>query len=252
MIPAISDEAARYLSRYALPLSLKARAVNLPWEGGNRGTLTLLKLPQRHIAVTCCHVLDKLTELKRLDSSAEMVAYLVTPDGLAELDEFSLIDHDRQSLDVATFRGTEDDIFLPGMRFIDYQSSYLPDPAVGEPVIIVGYPGANVAVSRDVASFGYTFMCYRASTVSERQVKIANEHDTWSFCDYENPELEGIDLGGLSGSPAFAIRDGMPRFIGIVTDCSQADFSRLPQTIIISRLGCINPDGTLDHNSIPW
>ena len=118
---------------------------------------------------------------------------------------------------LATFRGIEDTVELPGMRFIDYASSYLPDPMPGEPVSIVGYPGANVAVSRDKADFGFMHIGYRASTVSERQIILANEHGDRHFFDYDDPARRGVALGGLSGSPAFVIRDHRHRFVGIVT-----------------------------------
>jgi len=181
--------------------------------------------------------------------SAEMVSYLatasVTP--LVELRPFTLIDHDQRSLDVATFRGWRDVIELPGVEFIDYRSSYLSNPYPGEGVWIVGYPASNVSVVADKADFGYIFMGLRASSVSERQIKLANEDGDREFTDFVTPERTQIDLAGLSGSPAFIIRDQRHRFVGIVTDCSERE-----QTIIISRLGCINPDGTLDHTAIAW
>jgi hypothetical protein len=189
--------------------------------------------------------------MQKVSPSAEMVAYLTSAPYLVELNGFTLIDKDRLSLDVALFRGLEDIVELPGMRFIDYASSYLPDPAPGEPVCIVGYPGANVAVTRDKADFGFMHIGLRASTVSERQIILADEHGDRRFFDYDDPSRLGTALGGLSGSPAFVIRAQRHRFVGIVTDCSDSE-QPTGHTIIISRLGCINPDGTLEHTAIAW
>jgi hypothetical protein len=165
--------------------------------------------------------------------------------GLAELNGFTLLDHSKQ-LDVAVFRGLSDTVQLPGLQFIDYESSYLADPKVGEPVSIVGYPGANVTVTQKRADFGFMHIGFMASCVSEQRIILADEHgDRW-FTHYDDPAISRIPLGGLSGSPAFVHRDNLARFVGIVTDASDKD-----QTIIISRLGCIKRDGTLDHNAIP-
>jgi hypothetical protein len=134
---------------------------------------------------------------------------------------------------------------LPGRQFIDFESSYLADPAVGEPVSVVGYPGAAVTVTQKTADFGFMHIGFMASCVSEQRIILANEHGGRRFTHYDDPTCSRITLGGLSGSPAFVHRDQVPRFVGIVTDSSDKD-----QTIIISRLGCIKHDGTLDHNAI--
>jgi hypothetical protein len=246
-IPADSDAAARLLSRHALPLGLKAASTDFPWEGAKRGTFTLLRLQEIDIFVTCYHVFSTYRQMQTGNPAAEIVAYLAPATPLIELSPFTLIDHDSRSLDAATFRGLDARVELPGVRFIDYHASYLSDPAVGEIVWIVGYPAANISVARASADFGFIYMGLRASTVSERQIKLANEYGDRTFTDFLTPSRDRIDLGGLSGSPAFVIRNQQHRFVGIVTDCSERD-----QTILVSRLGCINPDGTLDHTAIPW
>jgi len=246
MIPATSDEAANFLAKHILPLGLKGSSNLLPWDGAKRATLTLLRLRERNVFVTCFHVLEMLREMQKSESSAEMVAYLSSASGLIELKGYSLIDYNEHSLDVAIFKAAEDDVYLPGMKFIDYESSFLADPILGEGVYIVGYPAANVDVNPEVSIFGFMYICFRVSSVSERQVILANENGSWSFLDYDAPPRARIFLGGISGSPAFVIRDHKARFIGIVTNCSERD-----QTIMISKLGCLNPDGTLDHTLIP-
>lgn len=247
MISAASDAAAYMLAKHALPLGLKCSSNDSPLDGAKRGTFTLLHLPQRDVFVTCFHVLNAFRELQANDPSAQMVAYLTSSPRLVELKGFSLIDCDQRSLDVATFGGSDDFVELPGMRFIDFATSYLPDPVVGDVVSIVGYPGANVTMSQNMAKFGLMHIGFRVSCVSERQVILANENGDRSFFDFHDPRNLGANLGGLSGSPAFVTRDNKPRFVGIVTDCSDRD-----QTILISRLGCLKPDGTLDHTAIPW
>ena len=182
-----------------------------------------------------------------------MVGYIMSEatKELAQLHRFQFIDCERSSLNVAIYGGIENDIHLPGMRFINYETSYLEDPKCGEPVAIVGYPGDNVSIDNHTADFGYYFAVLPISSKSERQVKMANEMGTRTFTDYGSTPREKISLGGLSGAPAFVIRDQLPRFIGIVTDCSDTE-RMVDSTVIVSRLGCLKPDGTLDHTAIAW
>jgi hypothetical protein len=245
LIPATSATAAALLSKHTLPLGLKANSNDLPWDKTPRATFSLLWPGQRHVFATCFHVLKELQDMQKTDPSAEVVAYMAGSPGLAELNGFALLDYSKR-LDVAVFRGLEDMVELPGLHFIDYKSSYLADPAVGEPVSIVGYPGENVAVTDKKADFGFMHIGLMASCVSEQRIILANEHGGRRFTHNDDPTCSKISLGGLSGSPAFVVRNQIPRFVGIVTDSSGKD-----QTIIISRLGCIKRDGTLDHNAIP-
>ena len=253
VVPVGSEEAAHFLSRSVVPIGLALREDSKPWEKTRRATATLLRLKKRDIWVTCCHVWEGLQGLRRENSTARIVGYLIDTRSkvLCVLKGVELIDKERPSLDVATFRGIEDRVHLPGMRFINYERSYLPDPKIGEAVVIVGYPGVNVEVTEERCDFGYMHLVLRCSSVSERQIVCVDEQRTRIFCDHVGSNTTGIELGGLSGSAAYVLRDGYPRFVGIVTECSRSDVA-LEQTVCISRLGCILPDGTLDHTAIAW
>jgi hypothetical protein len=166
------------------------------------------------------------------------------PRGLAEFNTFHLVD-ESELLDVAVFCGLGNTIELPDHDFINYRSSYLPDPKPGDGVTIVGYPGANITLTPALADLGYMQIGFIASCVSDRRITLADESGQRKFTDYSVPPRPKISFGGLSGSPAFVIRHQRPRFVGILTDADSYD------TIFVSRLGCLNPDGTLDHLSIP-
>ena len=149
---------------------------------------------------------------------------------------------------MAIFRGLEERITIPGIRFIKYESSYLHDPHVGEMVCVVGYPSADVSVTPEgMADFGYTQIIFPISSVSERQLVLANETGGRHLHDFKNSAVTEIDFGGLSGSPAFVLRGMATHFVGIVRSSTNSD-----HTILISRLGCLNSDGTLDHLRMPW
>ena len=240
------DALANKLVRHAVSLSLKSNSSKSPTDEAERATMTLISTRQRDVFVTCSHVLQRLEQMRKEDPSAQMVAYIGLDGRLAELTGFKLIDSNERPLDIAIFQGMEDRITLAGLEFIDYASSYLPDPIPGDFISIVGYPGANITFTPKKGLFGYMHLGLPASSVSEKRIVLANEHGSREFVHYGDPGLRSIPLGGLSGSPAFAHRDGQLRFVGIVTDGSARD-----QTILISRLGCINTDGTINGNLVP-
>ena len=246
------NELAFQAYRHVLCLGVKKRRADTPYDRAFYGTFTLLRLQERDVLVTCHHVLKKLRELQEEDQTAEIAAYLVppgvnSPGQLEELTGFQFIDGDKNSLDVAVFGGSESRLELPGMVFLDYNTSYLPDPTGEDLVAIVGYPGANVNVTQKKVAINLMQLFLGASSVSERQIKLVDEKGTWTFKQFGEPTFQQIALGGLSGSPAFVVRREGLRFVGIVTDGSIES-----HMIFVSRLGCLNPDGTLRHTEIAW
>ena len=132
LIPAGLEEAARILARHTLALGVKTKAANTPFDWAERATFTLVQTGRRHVFVTCFHVLKRFRELQKEDASAQIVAYAIMQDrwmkGLAELNTFRLVD-ESEALDVAVFCGLDDFVELSDHDFIDYRSSYLPDPS---------------------------------------------------------------------------------------------------------------------------
>jgi hypothetical protein len=199
-VPAGLEEAATSLSKYALPLGLKANSDDLPWAKTPRATFTRLWTGQKDVFSTCFHVLKKLREIQKTHPSADIVAYMAGSPGLAELNGFVLLDNSER-LDVAIFRGLNDIVELPGLRSIDYASSYLADPAPGEPVSIIGYPGATVAVTRKKAKFNFMHIGLIASCVSEHRITLANETGGRTFTRYDDPACSKIPLGVEESDP---------------------------------------------------
>jgi len=245
-IPTLSKETAHFLACHTLPLGLKGDAKDLPHEVIARATFSLVEIDEKHFFITNAHVWDKYLEIKGEHPKAQLAAYTTIP-AFTELSGFHLIDSDSKILDVAIFRGQETRVDLPGRFFIPYNGSYLADPAINEPVCIVGYPSENIEVDPRKAHFDYMQILFPISSISERHVVLADEHGQRIFHDEIDPELTRVDLGGLSGSPAYVLRNHRYRFIGIVKECSQSD-----QTILISRLGCFHRDGTIDRQRMPY
>lgn len=251
-IPVDSPEAIAFYNSHVLPLAINSVDDVMPWDPKNWATFSLVRLADRDVCITCNHVYEKLLEVRQQYSGAKIVAYLPVEDfPLVELNTFELIDREGQSLDVAIFGGLEPSINLPNRRFINYQDSYISDPVEGESVIFSGYPASGLDASVNRMVFGHMFICLRASSISERQIILANEHGDRTFEHFDDPTKTGTELGGMSGSPAFLLRNGKLGFVGIVTDCSGSS-ENSDGSIIISRLGCLKSDGSLDHQAIAW
>jgi hypothetical protein len=90
-------------------------------------------------------------------------------------------------------------------------------------------------------------LIFPASSISDRQIVLADEEGNRIFQDFIKPETTQIGLGGLSGSAAYILRDFIYRFVGIVKECQERN-----HTIIISRLGCLTSDGRIDRLQMPF
>ena len=245
-IPVESKETAHFLACHTLPLALKNHANDAPYQAVSRATFSLLEIGGSHFFVTGDHVHEKFQEIQAHSPDAQLTAYTTIPH-FTEFSGFRLVDSDSKTLDVAIFRGQEDRVEIPGRFFIPYEGSYLSDPAKNEMVCIVGYASEDVEVGEGGAALNYMQLILPISSVSDRHVVLADETGQRILLDELTPEKTRIDLGGLSGSPAFVLRNLRYRFIGIVKECQERD-----HTILISRLGCLMSDGMIDRSQMPY
>ena len=248
-ISANSEAAALYLSRYVLPLGLKSNSAGLPWDPMNRANFTLVDAGKRDVFLTCHHVVEHFDQLHGGGEDPEIVAYAQNITPLVELNGFTPVDRNKTPMDIAVYSGLEDRISIPGSYFYPLkQKVESPQVQEGDPIMIVGYPAANVGVSTSHAEFGIMQFLAPASSVSEQRIVLSDESGEQVFRDIsDTPRAASeMDLGGLSGSPAFHLaQDGCYTLVGIVTD------GTIPgNPLLISRIDCILPNGMLDHHRI--
>jgi hypothetical protein len=245
-LPTDSPETAHFLACHTLPLAIKENAAHRPHHVIARATFSLIEIGEKHFFVTCAHVLEKFQETQAKYPNAQLAAYTTIP-FFTELFGFTAIDSELAILDVAVFRGQSDRVDLPGRTFIPYEGSYLANPIIGEYVCIVGYPRDNIEVTAMRAELNYMQLILPISSVSDRHVVLADETGERRFHDFFEPESTSIDLGGLSGSAAYVLRNSIYRFIGIVKECHERD-----HTILISRIGCLSSGGSIDRSRMPY
>lgn len=182
------------------------------------GTISLVDLGNGPIGITCAHVISGYSELAKLYDN------LVFQIGSIELNPLEQLIDQNDRLDLATIRFTEAQIksitsdgeigscvFKP--------NSWPPERVKeGEFVAFGGFPGSL----RTVESFDeYVFRSWssgasKISSVSDGQFVSAFEREMWvkSFGTEDHSNM--INLGGLSGCPAFVNRGLYSDFVGIV------------------------------------
>ena len=220
-LPIDDPTVAHLLSSHTMPLAIKRDFSLKPHQVANRATFTLLEIGGRHFFLTSCHVLQAFNEIKRDNANAQLAAYGFVP-RFNEYHGFTLVDFEETVLDVAIFRGLADQITIPGIRFIKYEASYLGEPRIGELVCVVGYPAADVSVTAEgMADFGYTQIIFPISSLSERQLVLANETGERRLRDFKKPPKRPKRIVEPRGGHLCSQR------ISPATDFAAIDFSHL-------------------------
>lgn len=213
----------------------------------NSGTLTLVETPIRQVFITAHHVWDEF--VTRRDSAPEVVlaAYLGHGRSCIALEEIEYLDGDRSSLDVAILHAPNvRQIFLPTKRFFRVPAWPIPVPRVGECVDIIGY----ASIDRDEIAaglvLGSSYFGLGVSSISDRQFVLAPTYGARLLLRRNPNHDENFSIGGMSGGPAFLVREGSTHLVGIIRAGLTAQNS-----IFVSQLRFLRADGTLDQHLIP-
>ena len=207
----------------------------------NNGSVTLLKLGNRTIGVTCHHVIDYYRQL--LDRSNVLCQI-----GEAEINPLDRIIDESQQFDLTT-------LDLEGVTFtpsnVDTEiGSHLFQPAIWPP---------NSVKSGDFVAFGGFPGTWRSQvawdelvfpTFSSGACKVASVGEDYFMCQFAreywvevmNPYGLGDlhNLGGLSGSPVFIWRKLFAELVGIVYQFSPGlDLVRIRPVKLIGEDGKI-------------
>jgi hypothetical protein len=123
----------------------------------------------------------------------------------------------------------------------------------GEVITLVGYPGALRKGGRTVGTFSPVPIGYTISSVSDRQIILADEHGDRVVV---GQQFQGgtVPLGGFSGSPGYIIRNDGAHLAGFLRAGSKEvdEPIALDGVIFLSPAHYLNPDGTLDRLRMPW
>lgn len=185
----------------------------------HNGTGTFIDTGRRKILVTAHHVLAKVRDVKANHPQGGLAVNLasgVTP----FYPDFDVLAEDAEAdLAVLAFP------FLPqwqghNKRYFPIQTWPIPTPRRGDPVTLVGFPGAARRAFGTFGSFSPVGVGMLVSNDPSRHVVLANE--TGSLTTIENGvvRLGGIEPGGLSGTAGFFFRDSAFHVAGFVYEGS--------------------------------
>ncbi len=210
--------------------------------------------PHRFL-VTAWHVVEEFRAARRLHpetlfavniGNGNTIA-LAEPNVIAESSHLDLATIEFPHLDQNV--GTTNKSYFPLDRCPPIRAS------VGEPATIVGFPGQGRQACETFGSFEPYPIGLLVASVSDRRVILADVNGQVRIERNGQHLVDGVGLGGFSGSPVFALTLESTRLnlIGVVSDGSERLGCRgQPAQVNVGSAEYLLPDGRLDHARMPW
>lgn len=207
--------------------------------------------PHRFI-ITAWHVLEGFRVAKQRDPAA-VFAVNVGDGYTIPLDEPQVIAESRY-LDLATIAFPQLDKARTNKQYFPLDVCPLRRTQVGDAVSIVGFPGQGRQGFETFGKFEPFPITLVATSVSDRRVVISEGEKPVRYWRDGREVVEGIDLGGFSGSPAIALnREGKLFLAGVVSDGStRLGCTGFPGYLSLGSAEYLLRDGTLDDGRMPW
>lgn len=240
---ALSEQAAKFPMRFAKAAIIGPR----PFLGKPAkvftGTATLVQLPVGAVAITCEHVVRQALA-SRAESSETLFQI---GDSVIDL-EMQLIDQN-QERDIATILIAESQLknVLVGEEI--GTSLFAPvtwppaRPTEQDYVAFGGFPGAlrEIKSFQDLSFGAWSSAASQVHSSSDRQFATRFERERWEQA-YGNPiHMTLSELGGMSGGPAFVLRDLHWELVGIVKEYHEAY-----DAMFFASLASVRANGTIE------
>lgn len=240
---ALSEQAAKFPMRFAKAVIIGRR----PCPGRSAkvltGTATLVQLPVGTVAITCEHVVRQA-----------FIAFEDDPETIVQIGD-AVIDLGRQLIDknegrdIATILIDEQQLAEVvsgdeiGTSLFAPVAWPPPRPAEEDYIAFGGFPGAlrEVASFQDLVFGTWSSGASRVSSSSERQFATHFERERWEQA-FGNPiHLTLSEFGGMSGGPAFILRDLHWELVGIVKEYHEAY-----DVVFFSSIASVRVDGSIE------
>jgi len=181
----------------------------------------------------------------------------VGPGNTIALPDIHILDQESRHLDVAilSFPYLKTCGSPCNKRYFPIQSFPPLLPRTGEALSLIGYPGILRKACEDRGSFSPVGIGYTISSVSERQIILADEHGDRKIEGNQFTSPNEIPLGGFSGSPGYIVREDGLHFAGLLRAGSKSINDSpisLPGVIFLSPVQLLTSAGTLDRTRMPW
>lgn len=215
---------AAYLARHCAPIGwLPSSHAPERLLKCKTGTCALVDTGEIKAFVTCEHVWTAWRKYKHKHPSAELLVGLGNGAPL-NLSHAELIDCDKD-IDLAVIRADVSPEQIRNKLFYPIEEWPIPQPKVGDVVAIVGCPGrGREALGRHITTWALEFLGYGVSGVSDRQITLAPERNDRSSRDEDGNKIPHGNIGGMSGSPAFLLKEKWPpTLVGFVKEGKSSD-----------------------------
>ena len=233
-----ADEAE--MLTHCAPIFFLPRSASLPTSIRTNGTAALIATGIRRILVTCEHVWSEFLKFRLEYSEARLATVFRYGHGSPiQINEALLIDCDEE-LDLAVFDVGVSGEALGFKAFYKIHRFPVGDPRPRQPISFVGFPGVARRASGVRGQFGYASFGLTVSDVSYSRIILANT-DPRILRDNAGNEVPPIDVGGMSGAPAYTrTSSGGFNLVGFVRagDNSNSD-------IRLSKASFLRKDGSL-------
>lgn len=242
-LKALSEEAAKFPMRFAKAVIIgRVPSPDFPTQVST-GTATLVKLPIGAVAITCEHVVREALAVRNTDPD---ILFQV---GDAVLDlEKQLIATD-QERDIATIRITDAQLekVISGGEIgasLFAPVSWPPlQPTEQDYIAFGGFPGRlrEITSFQDLVFGTWSSGASKVDSSNERQFATHFQRDRWEQAYGTGEHLALVELGGMSGGPAFILRDMHWDLVGIVKEYHEAF-----DLMFFASLASVRSDGTIE------
>lgn len=237
---------AEHLSCFIAPLLVYERSERNASKWLTGGTCLLAASTTNRFLVTADHVMQEVKNLRR----EREIDLLLCGNGCEPIDitDWPTLDHD-DFIDIHTLQVPP--TFEAGAiakRFFELNHWPRVRAERGDSSFVVGYPGAHRRGTATAVRLRITPLSDFVTDVGPRKFTMADENAEREVL--LNPEglLLPEHFGGMSGSPAFRMREGQrPEFFGVYSTGSDG----LQGTFFLSHADFLLSDGRLDHLKIP-
>lgn len=187
------------------------------------GTAALVDTGKRKLILTNSHVYRRFRELRSETPSLAMFLTGSHQTQIVELKDTHLVDEGGSAVDLAAFALEHpEQVGLIGKSYFRAAAWPPARPIAETTAVVVGFVGEHRQVGKDSLKINLSVICDKVTSVSDRHFVLVDE-DRARISVKVNPTLGELgDLGGMSGSPAFAIGlDGEPYFAGVLYEAGE-------------------------------
>lgn len=226
-------------------------SVPIFWTDSNKvlsnGTAFVLNTGESTFVVTAAHVYEGYIKAKEEGKTTNCQLSNIE----FNLEERRISDNASESMDIATFSITEQEIESLDICVLHgSQKSWPPArPNEGEAIVVAGYLGIErIEEKKQECNFGLHCFNTPASSVSERHVGCSFERQYWVDIIGNGLPEQLYNLGGISGAPAITLEKSENdvvswRLVGVVYQAEASD--TLGEILLIHHAEYINSDGTV-------